>query len=276
MDSYARWAREVRTYWRDCERPGDFIRLMRVRLSQSKIGKWVTPRPIVVDVDLKSLGRGIRLRSHTTDISVLSEIVLGNSIGQLPEAPAPQAVIDLGANIGLAYRWLRRRYPAAQFVCVEPDPGNLEVLRANVASADGVCSVVPACIGGSERKVRLAGGDGEWGYRMVDVAESDHGDTPVLTMERILEETGIERIDILKCDIEGAEGELFSDCSRWIGRVEAMVVECHLDVISTESLMETLADNRADFALTHVERNPHLGFEIATLQRRADFAAASS
>jgi FkbM family methyltransferase len=37
--------------------------------------------------------------------------------------PNARTVVDLGANIGLSYRWLRRRYPNASFVCVEPDPG---------------------------------------------------------------------------------------------------------------------------------------------------------
>ena len=244
---------------------------MRVRLSQSKVGPRVTPRPIIVEVDSKSLGRRVRLRSHTTDVSVLAEIVLGGSIGRLPDAPGAGTVIDLGANIGLAYRWLRRRYPTARFVCVEPDPGNVRVLRANVESADGSCVVMPVCVGGSERRVNLASDDGEWGFRIVEAAEPSDGDTRVITMDRLLSDAEIEHIDILKCDIEGAEAELFADCRRWISLVDAMVVECHLDVMSTETLIGTLAQNGADFTLTHVERRPELGFEIATLQRRESF-----
>jgi FkbM family methyltransferase len=268
------WAREVRGYWRECEHPRDFVSLMRVRLSQSKLGPWITPEPIVVDVNLKRLGRGVRLRSHTTDVSVLAEIVLGASIGHLPPAARTDTVIDLGANIGLAYRWLRHLYPSARFVCVEPDRGNLDVLRANVRTAEGHCHVIGACVGGAERKVRLATTDGEWGFRMVDVDQAEGADTDVVTMERILTEAGIERIGMLKCDIEGAEGELFADCRTWINRVDTMVVECHLDVTDTQSLVETLAANGAAFDVMHVDRNPELGFEIATLQRR-DLAAAA-
>lgn len=81
---------------------------MRVRLSQSRVGPLVTPRPIVTTVRLKGLGP-VRLRSHTTDISVLSELLVGDEISALPEMPDARTVIELGANIGLSYRWLRSR-----------------------------------------------------------------------------------------------------------------------------------------------------------------------
>ena len=52
-----------------------------------------------------------------------------------------------------------------------------------------------------------------------------------------------------------------------------MVVECHLDVMSAESLVETLAANGSDLAPTYVLRNPAFGFEIATFQGPAAVAA---
>jgi FkbM family methyltransferase len=242
---------------------------MRVRLSQSKVGRWVTPESIVVDVDLVSLGRSVRLRSHTTDISVLGEVVGGDSLGHLPADLDAETVVDLGANIGLAYRLLRSRYPAARFVCVEPDPGNLEILRANVRAVDSASEIVGACVGGHARRVKLTTVDGEWGFRMSDVHDADDADTDVLTMEQLIERAGIERIDVLKCDVEGAEVELFADCASWIGLVDCMVVECHADVMTAESLMQALARNGARFELLHVERNPQFGYEMATLRRVA-------
>ena len=263
----AQWAQQVRAYWHDSRGVGDFVAIMRVRLSQSKIGHWVTPEPIVVDVDLVSLGRKVRLRSHTTDISVLGELVQGNGIYYLPSEAHAETIIDLGANIGLAYRWLRARYPSARFVCVEPDPGNLEILRANVRSGGGVCEIVPACVGGRARRVRLATDKGEWGFRMTDADDPNYGDTDVITMDQLLDRTGIEHVNILKCDIEGAEAELFEGCHSWIDRVDFMVVECHTDVMTTESLVQTLVSSGTRFELLYMERNPGFGYEIATLRR---------
>jgi FkbM family methyltransferase len=263
----AQWAQEVRTYWRQSRTVRDFIAIMRVRLSQSKVGRWVTPEPIVIDVDLVSLGPGVRLRSHTTDISVLGEFVRGDGIYYMPPDAHAETVIDLGANIGLAYRWLRARYPSARFVCVEPDPGNLEILRANVRAVDGMCEIVPACIGGRARRATLESGNGEWAYRMADVDDPSDGDVEVVTMDQLLVRTGVEYVSILKCDIEGAEAELFAECDSWIDRVDYMVVECHTDAMTTELLMQALARSGARLELLNVERNPRFGYEIATLRR---------
>jgi FkbM family methyltransferase len=271
----AQWAAQVRLYWRESLSVGDFVSLMRVRLSQSKVGRWVTPTPIVVDVDLISLGPQIRLRSHTTDISVLAEVAHGHTLGWLPPGMKPETIVDLGANIGLAYRSLRARYPEARFVCVEPDPGNLEVLRSNAREANGACRVVGACVGARARRVRLATTDGEWGFRLSDVDDPNDADTDVVTMDQLLADAGFERVDILKCDIEGAEAELFADCSSWIGRVENLIIECHTDVMSTEALTEALALNGACFELLHVERSPAFGYEMATLRNTIVRASAS-
>lgn len=263
---FAQRASQVRFYWHQSRRVSDFVSLMRVRLSQSQVGRWVTPRPIVVDVDLISLGPQVRLRSHTTDISVLGEFAQGHTLGRLDPETKPETVVDLGANIGLAYRWLRTRYPEARFVCVEPDPGNLEVLRSNARGDIGACRVVGACVGGRARRARLATTDGEWGFRLSDVDDPEDADTDVVTMDQLLADAGFEQVDILKCDIEGAEAELFADCSSWIERVEHLIVECHTDVMSTETLIETLSRNGASFELLHVERNPAFGYEMATLR----------
>ena len=266
MSRLDHWRRELLVYWRECVRLRDFVRLMRVRLSQSKVGRWVTPRSIIVDVDLRQLGPSVRLRSHTSDISVLKELLMGGSYEPLPETAA-ETVVDLGANIGLSYRWLRARYPGARFLCVEPDPGNLDVLRVNVL--DERAEIVAACVGGHERQAKLVGGDGEWGFRMTDVQDplAHTGEISVRTMDALLAEAGIDRVGVLKCDIEGAESEVFEDCRSWIRRVDAMSVECHADSMSTEALLAALSANGAQFTVRHVECNPDLGFDIVTLVR---------
>ena len=40
-------------------------------------------------------------------------------------------------------------------------------------------------------------------------------------------EFGLDHVDLLKLDVEGAEIELFSDCSGWIDSVDAIVTELH-------------------------------------------------
>jgi FkbM family methyltransferase len=260
------WRSEVATYWSESAGSRDFLDLMRVRLSQSKVGRWVTPNPIKVTVDLKTLGPRVTLRSHTTDISVLKELLVGDSYAPLPADHHVTTVVDLGANVGLSFRWLRSRYPEARFVCVEPDPGNLEILEANVRAVDADAVIHAACVGGRERRVQMATTSGEWGFRMSDAAGGDGG-IDVITMDALLAGAGFDRVNVLKCDIEGAEAEVFADCASWIDRVDTMSVECHNDMMRSDALLEAVAANGAAFDVRHLESNPHLGFDIITLQR---------
>jgi hypothetical protein len=46
-------------------------------------------------------------------------------------------------------------------------------------------------------------------------------------MDTLLREHGVDRVDVLKVDIEGAEKEVFASCSSWIDRVGVLIVEFH-------------------------------------------------
>jgi FkbM family methyltransferase len=220
----AQYASTLRVYARESLGPRDFARLVRVRLSQSKLGKLVCPRPIVVDVNLRSFGRGLWLRSHTTDIAVLGEVVEGRSYAPLADAATDdvQTIADLGANTGIAARWLLERFPTARLVAVEPHPANVSVLERNLQPYGARARIVPACIGARARQVGLSG-TREDGYKLVEV----EGGVSVVTMDTVFAELGAPTIDVLKVDIEGTEDELFTNESDWVERVGLMSVECH-------------------------------------------------
>lgn len=246
-----------------------FLRTMQVRLSQSKVGGVVAPEPVDTLVDLRGLGGVVRLRSHTTDISVLGELIVGMSYEPLArEIDSPTGtIVDLGANTGLAARWITHVSRPQKLVCVEPDPGNADVLATNLSHAGLDAAIYRACIGGRARRVRLTTQAGEFAYRMED-ATNNTGTVDVLTMDTIIEREDIQRIDVLKCDIEGAEWELFDDCRSWIGLVELAVVECH-DGRRASELQEILHRNGVDFDIVNLVVEPNWNTEVVTLRRAA-------
>lgn len=264
-----RYAHLMQRYRRDAASPVDFVRVMRVRLSQSKVGPIVCPRAIDVAVNMRSMGGPVRLRSHTTDISVLGELVVSDGyIPVLSALPAPPAtIVDLGANIGLTARWFLRHWPEARIAAVEPEPSNLVQLRANVASVLDQVTVIPAAIGANERTAVLHTTSGEYGFTMVGEPADGHGiEVPVVTMASVLAQSGIARIGLLKSDIEGAERELFADCTDWIHRVDAMVIECHGDY-HVSDLLEDLQRAGARFQVVDLDIKTQFGFEVAVLIR---------
>ena len=267
----ARWAQEAGLFLRDSRTPLAFARVMRARLSLSRVGWLVAPKAFETEFSSRALGPRVRLRSHSSDISVLGELLVG-SYSQLPAEDKVRTVVDLGANTGLALRWMHHRYPAARFVCVEPELGNVEVLRQNAANAGGEILVVPACVGGHERRVSLTTDSGEFAFRMLEDAS---GAFRVMTMDQVLDLAGFRGpVDILKCDIEGAELEVFADCASWITRVRWIVVECHYPYTS-QALTHSIACNGGEFEQRHIERNPAFGAETVTLCSTAERLAPS-
>jgi FkbM family methyltransferase len=88
---------------------------------------------------------------------------------------------------------------------------------------------------------------------------------PVITVQHIIEDQKLTSIDLLKCDIEGSEAELFSDCAAWIGRVRWIVVELHND-LNDAWLVEQLQKNGAAFSVKQSEPKS-AGCSVAWLRR---------
>src|SRR5438270_9952509 len=74
----SRYAATVRAFWKDAQPHRDFVPLMRIRMAQSKLGWAACRSPIRPQIGLKSMGGPVRLRSHTTDISVYGEILISH------------------------------------------------------------------------------------------------------------------------------------------------------------------------------------------------------
>jgi hypothetical protein len=53
------------------------------------------------------------------------------------------------------------------------------------------------------------------------------GEVQGVTVDTIMKEQGIDHVDILKIDIEGAEREVFRDPSSWLRKVDALIIELH-------------------------------------------------
>jgi hypothetical protein len=65
-------------------------------------------------------------------------------------------------------------------------------------------------------------------YNASLVRESEHGvDVRVVTMADVIAAEKLERIDVLKIDIEGAERMLLAGSPDWLRRVDLLLIEMH-------------------------------------------------
>lgn len=123
--------------------------------------------------------------------------------------------VDIGANVGM-YTMVARQTlgPGARVVAIEPHPENRMKFTFHLTLnglMDGV-TLVPAAVGEKEGVLKL--------YVVTDRDEGSHSlipprgdasapavETPVRLLLDIVTEAGLERIDILKIDVEGFEDQ---------------------------------------------------------------------
>jgi FkbM family methyltransferase len=132
-------------------------------------------------------------------------------------------VLDCGANVGLASLFIKRRYPGARVTAFEADPGIAAVCRRNlVRNGAGDVEVIDAAVWTSPGIVAFAREGADSGAVSVDTA----GTTTVPAV-RLRDWLQREPVDLLKLDIEGAEGTVLRDCGDTLGQVRALVMDLH-------------------------------------------------
>lgn len=128
--------------------------------------------------------------------------------GLLPAA----VVFDVGGGIG-TYAMVAARRAAAAVHLFEPHPANLERVRANLARNG--CSdrvrVLPVAVSSREGFTTLRRGGGPFTSRIGVVGDQQSPDTvPAVTLDAHCARFGIERVDLLKVDVEGHEADVLS------------------------------------------------------------------
>ncbi len=166
--------------------------------------------------------RGIDLKTrHRRDaedaVAVQRRILRGRDV---------RVVLDCGAHHGRLSRLYKKSFPGAEVFAFEPTPATFKVLEANVAGVTGI-TAVNAAVGevageipfylkeGDEQSNSLVppagagGGDGERDGAIVRVR--------VETIDGFCEAQGIERVDVLKLDVEGHELAALKGASKLLG-----------------------------------------------------------
>src|SRR5262245_60750327 len=132
------------------------------------------------------------------------------------EAGRKPVIVDAGANIGAAALWFGKKYPDAAVVAVEPDPGNVRVLKCNLTGRHDMI-VLAAAIGARSGfvEVKKEKDSLSWVSRTTR-AESG---VPVVTMTDAVAKVANGVPFIVKIDIEGFESDLFSTNVGWLDDV---------------------------------------------------------
>jgi FkbM family methyltransferase len=142
--------------------------------------------------------------SDLSELWVLREVFVLEHYA-LPPDVVPGVVVDLGSNVGISVLYFASRFPEARIVAVEAEPEAFARLRANTGHLNRV-TPVHAAIADHDGETMIFSGEESWGASTIRAPEhsSEHV-VPAMTLDSLAEAHGLDRIDLLKMDVEGAE-----------------------------------------------------------------------
>lgn len=159
-------------------------------------------------------GRPVHYRPGTSDVSIVYDILFRKSEYWLPEGLAPRCILDIGGNIGVAARYLAWRFPRAELHSFEPVPDNLALMHRNLEG-----SAIRA------HGYGLGGTTGEFDFHTPADAPGDVSGysrfgtagaasrtvrAGIRAVGDALRDLGLDAIDVIKIDVEGAENDIIS------------------------------------------------------------------
>lgn len=195
-------------------------------------GRWLSLREAAGGhgrVSVGYRGRRLTLRLNTSDILVLCSVFEREDYG-IDLSPPPETIIDAGAYTGFSSIYFAEKYPAARILALEPDPANFALL---VDNARPYPNVIPLNLALWHRDGHIDlrdPGAGHWSFYVAQdepEAARSRAQVEAVSVPTLIERFAIERIGLLKINVEGAEKEIFEHSGEWIGRVGAVFAALH-------------------------------------------------
>jgi FkbM family methyltransferase len=211
--------------------------------------------------------RNFWIRSDTAeqDLVIVKDVAEDDSY-QIDAMPMPRpVVVDVGAHIGCFSKRLHDRNPLARIFTVECCPENVAALTRNVGEfatvVQGAMTYEPdvALLNAVYANCHSTGGStvirrSELARRVTEgtCAEEPGNDMPgeywadfrpmrCLTLEELMQEHGLDHIDILKLDCEGSEFSILGK-TRSLDRIGLIVGEYHGEANFARLVEERFAD----------------------------------
>lgn len=160
-----------------------------------------------------------------TEVLVLWQVLMDECYEHAQLPASADVIIDLGCNVGATLTWLHRRYPEATIIGLEADPRTASLARRNTEGVAGV-EVHHLAIGPTSGTVTLRRDPQKSWSASIEKVDGDAIDVPSISLDDLLDRYRIERLGLLKIDVEGAEHASF-EASQRLGDVDTIIGEFH-------------------------------------------------
>ena len=175
---------------------------------------------------LPGLKATLCLRPKTSDLATFYQVFVNGEYNvKFPDDA--RIIVDAGANVGMFSLFAKSRFPDSKIVCIEPDASNYQVLQKNLAAYENVY-LENAGLWNRETGLRIHDKFEMGNWAMVVEETDEEADLHAVSMESVMHKHALDRIDILKIDIETSEKAVFgSNYENWLPKVRMIIIELH-------------------------------------------------
>jgi FkbM family methyltransferase len=174
-----------------------------------------------------SFRNGLRIcDSEGTVAGTIAVVFIRRHYGPLGKE---RVIVDVGANVGVFSLYAASRCPSAVVYSYEPVPSNFNMLCSNI-SANGFSARIKASTLGvaahsGSRRIYVSSSPT---HSFVQSLASQNSEIiQCTTLGELIQENGIEQIDILKLNCEGAEYEILYGAPKALRLVWSIRMEYH-------------------------------------------------
>lgn len=186
-------------------------------------------------------GMSFQTRGKTTDINdavvVLSgkeypEELVGLSTVDSEGVNTHAVVLDCGGHIGSFTMYVKSQWPNARIWTMEPVPDNISLFKSNIARNNlSNVTLIPYALYGQSGTFYIDLAGKQYDAVNVTTQKPSHDQFVIIeakTLAEVVAENNLEKIDLLKMDIEGAEYHIFqhslADLAKYVRRI---IMEFH-------------------------------------------------
>lgn len=195
-------------------------------------------------VKLRYDHHNLMVRIDSTDLILLETILIGGLVNRKWVGEYNQAevfiknlsvkqpiIVDAGANIGLFSRLINKECPNARIYAIEPEENNYRLLEYNMRNYSA--EIYRGGVWSHDCQVRVIPRDtGNWGFSVKEVYSSDGFSINATSISSLMKKNNLDRIDLLKMDVEGSEYEIFNSRDLdWLDVCQAIVIETHDHIV---------------------------------------------
>lgn len=166
------------------------------------------------------------------DFCIFEEIFIKEEYAQVQNRSL-LPIIDAGANVGFTALYFASRFPGVPIYAFEPDPGAYALLVKNAAAFPEI-TPVPAALGEKDGEATFYSVPGSaMSSSFVKRANGTPVTVPVRSLASWLEEHSIEKVGVLKIDVEGFEDRIIEGIPD-TGAIEEYIAEVHFDLMQKD------------------------------------------